>query len=88
MEGCRLCCTCLALEGRQAEKTSSLLSSHPSVLMALQDLRVPSGEHMAGQQAALVPVAGWHAGQALCACSTAVGFRQQHAKGFYFFLRQ
>lgn len=55
-----------------------------SVLMALEDLPVPSGEHMAGQQAALVAVAGWHAGRALCACSTTVGFRQQHAKGFFF----
>lgn len=30
MEGCGLRCTCLGLEGRQAEKTSSLLSSQPS----------------------------------------------------------
>lgn len=76
--------------GGKASREDQQFAEQPSlsVLMALQDLRVPSGEHMAGQQAALVPVAGWHAGQALCACSTAVGFRQQHAKGFYFFLRQ
>lgn len=76
--------------GGKASREDQQFAEQPSlsVLMALQDLRVPSGEHMAGQHAALVPVAGWHAGQALCACSTAVGFRQQHAKGFYFFLRQ
>jgi len=76
--------------GGKAGREDQQFAERPplSELVALQDLPVPSGKHMAGQQAAAVPVAGgWHAGQAPRACSTAVGFRQQHAKGFLF-LRQ